>query len=352
VTPVTAASPRRVDDRIRPGLSRRPVESDREVAALVVRTDAAPARAGAARDPLARALGRDWRLGLPLVAPLLLVVLGLVAYPFLCSIWYSLQDVRVGGGGRFVGLANYRALLLGPLAERFWNSVRVSLIYTGGALALKFVLGMTMALLLHEALVARSLWRALVFVPWAIPGVVSAYVWRWMYDDIRGVISLSLMHWRVVDMPILFLADIDLALWAVLAAVVWQGTPFWTMTFLAGLQAIGSDMYDAAHIDGAGPVRSFFYITLPNLKSVIVVTAMLSAIWTANSVANSVQYVYVLTRGGPADATETFPMLALTLGIGSFDLGMGAAVPLLFFPVFAVAIWFLTRQMLRGEVAR
>jgi multiple sugar transport system permease protein len=104
-------------------------------------------------------------------------------------------------------------------------------------------------------------------------------------------------------------------------------------------------MYDAAHIDGAGAFKSFLYITLPNLAPVILVTVMLSAIWTANGV----QYVYILTNGGPAGATETFPMLALTMGIRSYDLGMGATVPLIFFPVFAVAIWFLTKRMLAGE---
>jgi len=107
-------------------------------------------------------------------------------------------------------------------------------------------------------------------------------------------------------------------------------------------------MYDAAHIDGAGAFQSFLHITLPSLAPVILVTCMLSAIWTANGV----QYVYILTNGGPAQATETFPMLALTYGVRAFNLGMGATVPLTFFPVFAVLIWFLTRRMLSGEAAR
>jgi ABC-type sugar transport system permease subunit len=169
-----------------------------------------------------------------------------------------------------------------------------------------------------------------------------------MYDDMRGVVNLNLLAWNVVDLPIQFLADYNIALWAVLAAVTWQGTPFWTMTFLAGMQSIPSEMYDAAHIDGADALRSFLFITLPNLAPVILVTVMLSAIWTANGV----QYVYILTNGGPANATETFPMLALTQGIRSYNLGVGATVPLLFFPVFAVVIWFLTRRMLQGEVGR
>lgn len=312
---------------------------------MAVRDVAARPTAVTRGRSLERALGPDWKLAFPLVTPIVVVMLGLIAYPFLSSIWFSLQAIRVGGPGKFVGLANYQSLLFGPLSERFWSSVQISLEYTLGALIFKFIIGMTTALILHEALVARNVWRALVFIPWSIPSVVSAYTWKWMYDDLHGVINLDLMALGVVKEPILFLADINWALWAVMAAVVWRGTPFWTMTFLAGMQSIPSDMYDAAHIDGCGAAKSFWYITLPNLMPVILVTTMLSGIWTANEV----QYVYLLTHGGPANATETFPMLALTLGVSNFDLGMGATVPLIFFPVFAVVIYFLTRRMLAWE---
>ncbi|HEV8635683.1 MAG TPA: sugar ABC transporter permease [Chloroflexota bacterium] len=310
--------------------------------------DATVARIAPGRRPIEDALGKDWRLAYPLLLPVLLVIVGLVAYPFATSIWYSVQDVKIGGEGRFIGLTNYATLLWGIESERFWNSLQVSVFYTGVVLLAKFVLGMTMALILHHAIVARDLWRALVFVPWAIPGVVSAYTWKWMYDDMRGVLNLNLMAWKIVDFPIQWLADYNLALWSVLVAVTWSGTPFWIMTFLAGMQSIPTDMYDAAHIDGAGAFRSFLHITLPNLTPVIIVTFMLSAIWTANGV----QYVYILTNGGPARATETFPLLALTLGIRSYNLGMGATVPLIFFPLFAAIIWFLSRRMLQSEAAR
>jgi multiple sugar transport system permease protein len=117
------------------------------------------------------------------------------------------------------------------------------------------------------------------------------------------------------------------------------------MTFLAGMQAIPGEIYEAAEIDGASTSQSFWFITLPNLTNVMVVTLMLSGIWTANSV----QYIYILTNGGPANSTETFPLLALSQGIRAYDLGMGAAIPLVFFPVFAIMIFFLTKRMLRGE---
>jgi multiple sugar transport system permease protein len=117
------------------------------------------------------------------------------------------------------------------------------------------------------------------------------------------------------------------------------------MTFLAGLQAIPSELYEAAEIDGATTFKSFLYITLPSIASVVLVVVMLSAIWTTNGV----QFIYILTNGGPGGATETFPILALSQGLRAYDLGMGTAIPLLFFPVFAVVIYFLTRRMLKEE---
>jgi multiple sugar transport system permease protein len=295
-----------------------------------------------------RPLGRDWQLGYALVLPVVAVIVGLIAYPLGYSIWLSLQDIKLGGQGTFVGLNNYRTLLFDSSARihhDFVNAVRVTVAYTGGALLGKLVLGMSMALILNARILGRTFWRALLFLPWAIPAVVSAYSWKWIYNDINGVVNTFLLQVGMIDRPILFLADIDLALWSILAAVIWQGTPFWTMTFLAGLQAIPREIYEAAEIDGASTWQSFWRVTLPNLTSVIVVTVMLSAIWTTNSI----QYVYILTNGGPAGATETFPLLAVSQGLRAYDLGMASTIPLLFFPVFAVMIYVLTRRMLRQE---
>jgi multiple sugar transport system permease protein len=204
---------------------------------------------------------------------------------------------------------------------------------------------MISALILNAEIKARHFWRSLLFLPWAIPGIVSAYSWKWIYNDVNGVANNFMMNYGLIDAPILFLASTNLALWSVLVAVIWQGTPFWTMTFLAGLQSIPSELYEAAEIDGATTFKSFLYITLPSIASVVLVVVMLSAIWTTNGV----QFIYILTNGGPGGATETFPILALTQGLRSYDLGMGTAIPLLFFPVFAVVIYFLTRRMLKEE---
>ncbi len=312
--------------------------------ALLRTVERTSARAGARPTRL----GRDFWLGYALTLPACLVVFGLVAYPLGYAFWLSLQDIKVGGQGQFVGLANYARLLFdrdSRIYGLFWNSVKVTVLYTGGALAGKFVIGMVSALILNAQIRARHFWRTLLFVPWAIPAVVSAFTWRWMYNDVNGVINTLLTNLGLVDRPILFLADPKLALWSVLIAAIWQGAPFWTMTFLAGLQAIPRELYEAAAIDGATPLQQYVRITLPLLTPVITVTVMLSAIWTSNAI----QYVYVITNGGPANATQTFPLLAYQEGMQAYDLGIAATIPLVFFPVFAVLIYFLTRRMLRQE---
>jgi len=276
------------------------------------------------------------------------VIVGLIAYPLAYSVWLSLQDVKVGAPGTFVGLANYQRMLFNSdsrIYGAFWNSVKVTFLYVGGAMVGKLIIGMTTSLILNAEIKARSFWRSLMFLPWAIPALVSAYTWKWMYNDVNGIINNALMQYHIISTPILFLADPTLALISVLIATIWQGAPFWMMTFLAGLQAIPGEMYEAAEIDGASTFKSFIYITLPSIASVIVVTMMLSAIWTTNGI----QTIYILTNGGPADATQTFPLLAIAQGLRAYDLGIGSAVPLVFLPIFAAMIYFITRRMLRAE---
>jgi len=301
-----------------------------------------------ARAAMAAGLGREWRLAYLLCLPVAVIIIGLIAYPLGYAVWLSLQDIRIGGQGTFVGLNNYGKLLFDASARihaQFLDAVRVTVVYTGGAMVGKFIIGMTAALILHAQIKGRNFFRALLFLPWSIPAIVSAYSWKWIYNDINGVLNTLLQQLGLIDRPILFLADPDLAIWALLAAVVWQGTPFWTMTFLAGLSAIPSEMYEAAEIDGASTFRSFFAVTLPNLTGVIVVTLMLSAIFTTNAI----QFPYILTNGGPGNATTTFPLLALVQGLRSYDLGTASTITLIFFPVFGLMIYFLTRQMLRNE---
>jgi multiple sugar transport system permease protein len=248
----------------------------------------------------------------------------------------------IGGEARFIGLGNYQKLLGDG---QFLRAATTSFIYTFFGVGLKFVVGLVAALVLHEALRAKNLWRMLLFLPWSIPVVIGAYTWRWLYDDMSGVLSQTLLRTGLTQDYVLWLANKNITLWSILAVVVWQGTPFYTMNFLAGLAAIPSELYEAAEVDGAGILHKFWHITLPCLLPVIIIVLMLSTIWTANDL----QYVYVLTRGGPQGVSEIFPYLAFKTAIEVRNLGLGATIPLMFFPLLAIVMYFLTGRMLRGD---
>lgn len=289
-------------------------------------------------------LGADWKLAWPLMLPLLIVVVGLIVYPFSVGIALAFQHKLVGQPGEAAGFSNFTALLFGKqYRSMFWSSVWISLLYTVLSVIAKLILGTAMALALNEKFRGRTFMRSLLFLPWAIPTVVVALTWRWLYDGSeQGLINHVLHTWFGKESLVQFLSDPKLALAAVVLVVVWQGTPFYTMMILSGLQTIPEEQYEAAAIDGAGMVQRFFNVTLPGLRSTILVTTLLSAIWTANSI----NFVYVLTAGGPLNKTTTFPMLAYNIGLQSKQLGLSAAISVLFLPFFVVAIWALTRRML------
>jgi multiple sugar transport system permease protein len=307
-----------------------------------------PLRVAHLRPWKERLLGRDWRMAWLFLAPLIVILVALIAYPFLSGIVLSLQHKVIGGPATWVGLQNYRDLLFGDqYGPTFRKTVWVSLLYTATAVAAKLCLGLCAALLLNEQFRGRSLMRGILFLPWTVPTVVVALTWRWVYDGTpSGLLNLIRIEAFRSHTLVQFLADPHLALWSVIAVVVWQGTPFYTMMFLAGLQAIPAEQYEAAAIDGAGVWQRFRYVLLPGLAATMVITVLLSTIWTANSI----NFVYVLTRGGPVNATMTFPMLAYDIGIaGARQLGTAAAVSVIFFPLFIVLIYFLTKRMLAPE---
>ena len=283
---------------------------------------------------------REGRLAYALLTPTLLVILFLVAYPFFGAIVLSLQDKMVGSPGRWIGLANYAELFRDDI---FWRTAWNSVVYTVVAVALKFVLGLTMALILDQERRFNNVFRTLLFVPWAVPIIIVALNWRWIFDDLSGFLNNFLITFHLTSNIISWLSDPALAMGCVIAVVVWAGTPLYSMTFLAGLQAIPRELYEAAEIDGASVVQQFFHITVPRLRTIFLTTVMLSTIWTATNL----QFVFVLTRGGPSNRTEIFPHLAYTTALAARRLGMGAAVSLVFFPVLAVLILLLTRRMLR-----
>jgi ABC-type sugar transport system permease subunit len=291
---------------------------------------------------LRRVLGPEWQLGWLLVAPVVIIVTTLLIYPFFDAILLSFQERFIGKTGTWVGLANYAGFF--QEGSPWLKAALTTMVITGGAIGSKFLIGMAMACVLNRELPARNLFRGLMLLPWAVPAVVSAYVWRFMFDT-TGPINGAIANFGLLDDYIYFFNDARLALPALIVVIVWAGTPFWTMNFLAGMQAISQELYEAAEIDGATTWQRFLNITLPGLQQVILVTALLSTIWTSANLTA----IFVLTNGGPNYATTTLPLLSYFAAIPGHQLGAGAAIAMTMVPFYLVLVIFLTRRMLRQD---
>lgn len=280
--------------------------------------------------------------GYLLVAPILILFAGLVVYPFFNAIWLSMTDKIIGTRGTFVGLQNYAYLLRWPDFERMFLNTWTIAIF---GVALKFVVGMSSALLLNQPFRGRMIARGLFMLPWALPTFVATLTWRWLYDFRNGAFSTVLLWLGVIEERISFLGNPQLALWSIIVLVVWKGFPFFTISYLAGMQGIPGEQYEAAEVDGANSWQKFFFITLPSLRHVIMITSLLSLIWTSNTF----EMVYLLTGGGPSNRTQVFTVMAYKLGVVNARLGEAAAVPMMFFPLLLGLIVIVSRYMLQEE---
>jgi multiple sugar transport system permease protein len=271
--------------------------------------------------------------------PALAVLAFVVVYPFFSAIWISFQNKMVGAPSQFIGLDNYYELFGDP---KFIQVIRNTLVYTLCAVAIKFALGLSMALVLGQDRRLDYVWRTILFVPWAVPTIVAALSFRWIYDDFSGLLNNFLITIFGMEDVISWLGDPKIAMASVVAVVVWSGTPFYTMSFLAGLKAIPKEMYEAARIDGANVWHEFWYITIPQMRRVFTIVVMLSMIWTSTNLV----IVQILTNGGPANRTQILPNLAFEYALLASRLGIGSAVNMVFFPILALLIYLLSRRLL------
>ncbi|MEQ1951909.1 sugar ABC transporter permease [Mesorhizobium sp. CN2-181] len=293
-----------------------------------VTTTAPPQSSGRTRLSESKGFLSAWFM-LP-AAVLLLVFL---TYPLGLGVWLGFTDTRVGRPGIFIGLENYEYLWDDAV---FWLSVFNTLLYTISASILKFMLGLWLALLLNENLPLKSFFRAIVLLPWVVPTVLSAIAFWWIYDSQFSIISWALMELGLIDHRINFLGDPNNARASVIAANVWRGIPFVAITLLAGLQTIPQSLYEAATLDGAGRWQLFRYVTLPLLTPIIAITMTFSVLFTFTDF----QLIYVLTRGGPVNATHLMATLSFQRGISGGQLGEGAAIAVAMIPFLLAAILF------------
>jgi multiple sugar transport system permease protein len=283
------------------------------------------------RGPITRLLEDERWLASVLLTPTI-VLLGLfIAYPFVKGVLLSVTDTRVGVPGNFVGIANFVKLWHDDI---FRTAVYNTFLYTFITTVFKLVLGLWLALLLNRHFRGKAITRAFILLPFIIPTVLSTLAWKWMFDPTFSVINWMLFHLGLIHGRINWLGDDDLAMTSVIIVNVWRGVPFYAISLLAGLQTISPELHEAAAIDGARAWNRFRHVTWPLLLPVTMVVVLFSVIQTFADF----QLVYVLTRGGPANATQLFATYAYQIGVGTGLLSEGAAISLAIFPVLLLVV--------------
>ena len=297
---------------------------------------------------LRRLLGQDWAPGLLFALPLIVLLLTIIAWPFARALWMSFHSVFGPRWGAWVGFRNYAQQLEDPI---FWRSFLTTVQYTVEAVALKFLIGLVAALALHNVKRFSGILTALILAPFIVPEVVTAAIFRLMFNPLFGGLNLTLQalfSWTggLVGHPQGFgwTGDPALAIHSMVIVNVWKGVPFFTLLALAGLKAIDREQYDAAAVDGANAWQRFLHITLPGLRYVIIVETLFSTISTFNTFG----LVYLITQGGPGGATKLYALRVYEL-LGASMFGQGVAVAMLMAPILGIGVIILGRYMRAGQ---
>ena len=282
------------------------------------------------------------KFGYLLLAPAVLLMAIIIVYPILLSVDISLQDVRIADIAKSETWTwkNYRWLWK---SADFWNATSVTFWLVLFVSGVSLAIGLSTALLVNQRFKGRALARLLIALPWAVPEVVAAVIWAWMYDGSFGILNWFLIQLNVVSSPVQFLGEPTTAFYSVGAAMIWKGYPFMSIMLLAGLQSIPDEQYQAASVDGASAWARFVYITLPGIAPVIGVTVVMTTLW----VFRDFSMIFVLTQGGPIGATSTLSILTWEQSFAFFRMGHGAAVG-----VITMIICLLISRALVGRFAQ
>ena len=275
-----------------------------------------------------------------MISPALFLLLVLLAYPFCLAVYISVTDRILGMPGKFVGIENYIKLLQDPL---FLQTALNSLIYTVTTVSMKLLLGLVLAQLLNQQFRYRNVVRGLILLPWIVPTSLSVLTWLWMFDSLFSIINYMLLSVGIISHKINWLGDTFWAMVSVVTVNTWRGLPFFAVSILAGLMTIPDALYEAADIDGARWHRKYWHITLPLLQPVIAVVVLFSTIWTFADF----QIVYILTHGGPINATQIFSTMAFDIAMVAGRIGEGAAISLFLFPILLIVIILMLRYLRR-----
>lgn len=288
-------------------------------------------KAGGVRIHFRNWIEREGSLGYLMISPAFLFLLFFLAYPVVIAIVLSLSEKRLGAPATFVGLDNFVKLFA---TARFWKVVGNSLVYTAGALVLKFAGGLALAQLLNRPFIGRRIVTALILLPWIIPTVFSTLAWWWMLDPANSIINVMLKRWGLINNNLPFLVDETWAMSSLILLNTWRGVPFFAITFLAAIQTVPEELSEAAKIDGATAWQRFWYVIFPLIIPVVVIVVLISTISTLADF----ELPFLLTRGGPRDATMVFGVLSYEYALSLGQLGLGAAVALAMLPVLALLV--------------
>jgi multiple sugar transport system permease protein len=284
-------------------------------------------------------------LGALLIAPTVLVFCAVILYPLVSAIYLSLFSIYTPTlAGDWVGVDNYSALLA---SGNFWNAVLNTLIWTVGTLTLQLVCGVAVALLLNQSIVFRSLARSLILFPYFLSTVVAVLVWRWLFNDLYGILNHTLLVAGLIDAPVNWLGEMPNAMISIILVGAWKYFPFVVIAVLARLQSIPEQLYEAATIDGAGPFQRFTDITLPQLRDVLVVIVLLRAIWDFKEF----DLIYLMTGGGPVKATQTLSLLVYEEAFRLNRMGMASSYAVAMMLVLLAFTLLYLRQTNRSEEA-
>ena len=263
------------------------------------------------------------------LAPLLIALLLVAAWPLLRTVAFSFTDANLSDltTWKFVGIANYVYLFQDPL---WWRAVGNTLLFTVVSVGLETLLGLIIALTINTQMPGRGLVRAAILIPWAIPTVVSAKMWAWMLHDLYGVVNVLFLNIGLIDRPWAWLADPNLSFAAVVMVDVWKATPFMALLTLAALQTLSEDIYEAARVDGIGPIRAFFHITLPLIRPALLV----AIIFRGLDALRIFDVIYVLT--GNNENTATMSVYARQQLVDFQDVGFGSTAATCLFAIVAI----------------
>ena len=285
----------------------------------------------------------EGRFAAALVAPVVIYLLVAMLIPFLWGVGMSFTNKTAGvPGAEFVGLRNYMEMLK---TKDIYDSTWVTLLFTFFSIAGKLLLGIVLALLLNMEFKGRNLMRALLLIPWALPNIVVVLNWRWIFAGSGGALNYLFKSLGLISTNVAWTGDPKLALLTIIISNVWRGIPFFGINVLSGLTTIPGDLYESAEIDGCGALKKFLHITLPSIRSVVLMTTLVSTIWTLNEFDS----IWQMTGGGPLNRTMTLAVYSYKTAMYNFRIGRGVAVSVLTMPLMILLIYWVNRMSAKNE---